>query len=1816
VSLASGETRNVEVTIEVEDCLKDGRRIGADEFPTDCALVIELRLLGEGGSLLDDEVYEAPPTPPGETVTMPPVTLAAPTVVLDPATVAFEAVIGGTTPDARVVTITNGGGGTLADMATSITPAGASEWLSATRNAAGEIVVQPTTTELDAGVHSASVIVAAALASNSPQSIAVTYIVSARPPRVLTIGGANTGSGTVRSNPGGIECAIAAGMASGACTVEFAHGTRVTLEAAAAEGSTFGGFTGDCTSEATCAVTLDEARNVTASFGTVRHTLTVSSGGGGGSGSVSAIGVSCAIGGGSTTGDCSEPFDFGTVVTLTATASADHAFIGWSGGGCSGTGQCTVAMTAARAVTASFAGPLTLAVGGTATGTGTIRSDPEGIECTITPTGSTGTCSRGFARNAVVALTATPGANSAFGGWTGACSGTGGCQVTMTQPVAAFASFPLVTHQLTVNGGGTGTGRVTSTAGIDCTITNGLPTGDCGRLLDHGMAITLRAEVSSRHLFAGWSGACSGTGECIVAMTAARAVTASFVAPLALTVTGTGTGAGTVSSDPNGIACVLTAGSPTGTCSATFVANSVVRLTAAAGGTSTFAGWGGACSGTEPCEVTMSQVRAVTATFSAPFTLTISGTGNGSGSVASTNLTGINCGIAAGAVSGSCTQSFPPNTMVTLTASANESSTFEGWSGACTGTGECRVTMAEAKAVTATFSLEMRRLTVNGSGTGDGTVRSSPSGIDCRISAGIASGVCHFDFAHGTGVTLTPTADASSHSSGWTGACSASGGLCSVTMVEPLSTTAHFTIKEHRIAITLSGGGSGSVMMDVSEAPCRITDGEMSGSCALTVRHGTVVTLTATATPGSAFVGWGGACAGMIGLACAVTVDSPLNVSATIGALYDLDVSGAGMGVGTITSKPAGISCLVHPEGSSGTCSAAFVEATVVTVTATAEEGSLFSGWQGACEGSGTCQITIGGDEEVTAIFDLPPQIQIYGSGTGSGRVVSAPSGINCTITAGVFGSGCHSLFGSNTEVTLAATADPGSAFTRWSECGESSGPGPCIITVTGPNWVTAHFEKLVPLTMALDGSGAGTVRSLPAGIDCTRGVTGALSGTCEALFASGTTITLTATAGATSIFSGFTGCNVTTTPCKVVMGGTTPRAVTATFTATQFALIVAGAGTGSGTVRSAVGTIVCDISSGVATGVCSNLYATGATVRLDPFATANSTFNGWTGACTNVTGSCTVTMSQARNVTARFDIIMLPLTVDPAPTNTGNGTVTSNPAGINCTIAGTTKSGTCSLSVSIGSSLTLTSAAAAGHAFSGWGNACSGTGSCTVSMTTGARTVTAAFSPSPYTVTVNGVGDGTGRVQSQPELSPAIDCTSTRGIETGTCNATYPAGTRVELRATATGGSGHRFTGWGDACIGSAQPCVPPSTPGTSATVLTFFDFDPCAYRVPYSVGQTYTDRIDEDDCQIGTGIYQMSHDVVLPSYRAFQATLDPSGPAEFRVGFNSSSESGYDWYVRSSGNAVAIWVLAPAGQTTLRAVNQVSDDRVSYTLSSTDHTADHCDLIVRTDLGVIRAPRNLQSGDCNYLPHGRTVSGRGDLLNIAASGRMRITARSTGSTFYPQIDVRQWVRDGAHDGAVLESTVDHPGGSLAVLEMAVSGLMQIWISARPEGGAPGGTYEISIEAIDEVSPTSSAPGALRESLGSTLQGAALLRASGTVTTIPDPDSTSGSDISVAPPAEAMIRADTGSGLPPITQPFDSTTRTTASLVAVVPSFLALIRKRPPAMVARTRTLDRARHQSATSAAVASHTVVSAATARATRATIGTYSGRANNCE
>jgi len=82
------------------------------------------------------------------------------------------------------------------------------------------------------------------------------------------------------------------------------------------------------------------------------------------------------------------------------------------------------------------------------------------------------------------------------------------------------------------------------------------------------------------------------------------------------------------------------------------------------------------------------------------------------------------------------------------------------------------------------------------------------------------------------------------------------------------------------------------------------------------------------------------------------------------GPSFSLSVSKNGTGSGTVASSPAGITC-------GPTCSAPFNSNTVVTLNHSADSGSTFAGWGGACTGTGTCLVTMDAAKAVIATFTL-----------------------------------------------------------------------------------------------------------------------------------------------------------------------------------------------------------------------------------------------------------------------------------------------------------------------------------------------------------------------------------------------------------------------------------------------------------------------------------------------------------------------------------------------------------------------------------------------------------------------------------------------------------------------------------------------------------------------------------------------------------------------------------------------------------------------------------------------------------------------------
>jgi hypothetical protein len=341
-------------------------------------------------------------------------------------------------------------------------------------------------------------------------------------------------------------------------------------------------------------------------------------------------------------------------------------------------------------------------------------------------------------------------------------------------------------------------------------------------------------------------------------------------------------------------------------------------------------------------------------------------------------------------------------------------------------------------------------LNVEKGGFGEGTVTSSPVGINCGLT-------CSAEYPVGQKVILTASPKAGSVFAGWFGCDAEPAGKCEVTLSEETTVEAEFSeIEMFYLTVEKGGTGQGTVTSLPAgincNAACLVDEAEYA--------EGTKVVLTATASAGSVFEGWFGCDAEPAGK-CEVTLTGETIVEAEFSEIekFPLVLEKLGTGVGTVTSSPSGISC--------GTgCSIAeaeYLEGTKVTLTAAASVGSSFAGWTG-CDAKPTatkCEVTMLGETIVEAEFSLSPKpkfsllINIVGTGTGT---------VTCD------GGACASSYDQGAKVSLAASAASGSTFSGFSGAG-CSGTGGCVITINANTTVAASFSAKPPPTCATDTS-------------------------------------------------------------------------------------------------------------------------------------------------------------------------------------------------------------------------------------------------------------------------------------------------------------------------------------------------------------------------------------------------------------------------------------------------------------------------------------------------------------------------------------------------------------------------------------------------------------------------------------------------------------------------------------------------------------------------------------------------------------------------
>jgi uncharacterized repeat protein (TIGR02543 family) len=202
-------------------------------------------------------------------------------------------------------------------------------------------------------------------------------------------------------------------------------------------------------------------------------------------------------------------------------------------------------------------------------------------------------------------------------------------------------------------------------------------------------------------------------------MSSNESVTANFV-PLEaynLSVSPSAGGSVTDANPPVNINCP-------GACSHQHPYGASVTLTATPAAGYTFVGWNNCSSSTATCNLTITSATSVVATFEPEYTLSVTASPSGGGSVSDGGS--LHC-------PGTCSQQYAQGTNVTLTATAAAGYALSSWSSCPSPSGAtCQVTMNGAASVTATFTaVAPTQHTPTVSVSGSGSVTDGSGAINC-----------------------------------------------------------------------------------------------------------------------------------------------------------------------------------------------------------------------------------------------------------------------------------------------------------------------------------------------------------------------------------------------------------------------------------------------------------------------------------------------------------------------------------------------------------------------------------------------------------------------------------------------------------------------------------------------------------------------------------------------------------------------------------------------------------------------------------------------------------------------------------------------------------------------------------------------------------------------------------------------------------------------------------------------------------------------------------------------------------------------------
>jgi uncharacterized repeat protein (TIGR02543 family) len=486
-----------------------------------------------------------------------------------------------------------------------------------------------------------------------------------------------------------------------------------------------------------------------------------------------------------------------------------------------------------------------------------------------------------------------------------------------------------------------------------------------------------------------------------------------------------------------------------------------------------------------------------TANFSAQYALTTSVGSSGGGTVSPSGTNWYNSG-----------QSVP------ISATPNAGYSFSNWSGNLSGsTNPTSITMNGPKSVVANFTQNQYTLTINISPSNSGSVSKNPN---------------KSTYVYGEQVSLTATANAGYAFSNWSGGASGSSNPATITIDGNKTVTANFiaeTISTPNVPTGPTGGITG--------ASYTYSTGGSSSNIGHSVEYqfdwkgdGTVLSAWGSASQSKA---WSAA--------------GTYKVRARARCTTHTSVVSSWSGSISVTISPAPVSCTVTTNPSNPSEHQITVDDVNYTAPQTftwtpgsthklfvssPQDGTsgtryVYSSWSDG--GAQTHTVTVPSSSTTyTANFTTQYTLTVSVGSSGGGTV--SPSGTN--------------WYNSSQSVSVTATANAGYSFSNWS--GDLSGSTtPASITMNGPKNVVANFtQNQYTLTVSINPSGSGSVSKDPD----------------KPAYLYGEKVTLTATANAGYVFSGWSGSITgTANPATLTINGN--KTVTANFGAIPGKLFV-----------------------------------------------------------------------------------------------------------------------------------------------------------------------------------------------------------------------------------------------------------------------------------------------------------------------------------------------------------------------------------------------------------------------------------------------------------------------------------------------------------------------------------------------------------------------------------------------------------------------------------------------------------------------------------